>query len=1025
MATWKEVLRVPGKVEEVDLDAVIGDLFAGDLEFVSCVVGRIDKILSSGDMHEWAELKRLDAHAAKHQRIATDHLLNLVCLLINRLCCLQDFGSKFKDILLDRIEHFHNQCRDEVPQSVSRHKARFEYLHPYNVRSYSSIMGLAGTLLVKADEETASELAKRIASNHNHWFNLGHIVEFLKSLIDVVGNGDSAGLATEILSALGPSICLVISGMCGIRLGVSPDCPALLSQTGVTTPVWLGCVVMDLLDVSRRIVNGKTESIISACLSALASMNLGIQPGLARSVLNKVIAMLPDFAGDEEAVNCLICAIRYVDVSEWHLIELEFASKNIVHQVVLPNASERFKTLALKWLRIMCYGPLTSAKASLGALYCWKALLELDSPVFDLVAASLAPADFTRETSLTCLNALELVRLLLQRDLMALAVFPKKELVPVMELLVTSKKVEGRSVTPLAAILTKAFKLRRARKACCYILQQAVVRNATAVEQVVYGPLDEATGVVTENIARVLLDSGWEEEVDSTRCLEELDLIDFAALNREENRGLCSYSVSTLTSINCVLETEFFFKLETICEHSDAPLLVNDRIEYWLMPDSLLISLVPATKSVYHCVSARLVALLAIFESSGTLTSQLLGLVETATGVVNNDLTKDLVAIDALFLLLDSPVGGATSDLISNLEYLYALRVVAQCVDEPVNRGAMLRFIQFRWVNRFTILRSLIDAVSLVQLMQVSSLLRVVGVELMVASQLIDTDAEHVRNMRDFGSAFFSSDLARGRSCFVELMQTAFATLSVETCVPTKIVFSLGELKDPRLDKDCMDENSEILNHRALVELVDSITATVVEYSQLISESERIETVSFLIESVDLSRTSEFSKWCLFTKFIRNLYSLLSGSSLAFNLRTLKVLLEEQARCKNLLTRTGIIEAICYAVTPFVGSPDIWMIEQDSLVCKTLIDCILTFTLDMSESDMVQSESVPLALTVLESLLATRQGFASVDIVRELLRDKFSQPITKLQTQPGPVCEILNRLLDVVDKESLFKELAI
>jgi hypothetical protein len=72
-------------------------------------------------------------------------------------------------------------------------------------------------------------------------------------------------------------------------------------------------------------------------------------------------------------------------------------------------------------------------------------------------------------------------------------------------------------------------------------------------------------------------------------------------------------------------------------------------------------------------------------------------------------LEKSIQAIDALFLILDEPP--PCNGTVSDLEYLYALRVASQAIDESVNRRVILGFIQYRWSNRFSILRLLLDSI--------------------------------------------------------------------------------------------------------------------------------------------------------------------------------------------------------------------------------------------------------------------------------------------------------------------------
>jgi hypothetical protein len=125
-----------------------------------------------------------------------------------------------------------------------------------------------------------------------------------------------------------------------------------------------------------------------------------------------------------------------------------------------------------------------------------------------------------------------------------------------------------------------------------------------------------------------------------------------------------------------------------------------------------------------------------------------------------------------------------------------------------------------------------------------------------------------------------------------------------------------------------------------------------------------------------------------------------------------------------LLTSAGIVASICYAIAPFLGSGEIWMIEQDAVVCKSLVESVFTFTFDAAEVRL-ESESIVLALAVVESLVATRQGFAALDIIRELVEDKYRQSIAKVMAEKGPVADRLGSIVEIVQKEMLFKELAI
>lgn len=991
-SSWKTVLNQP----DLDLESAVSGFFPNDQDFSRTVVETMDSILSSGDVQRWAELKRLDAHAAKHQRIASDYLLNVCSLVIHRLCLLGggEYCKQFRDILYDRLENFHNQCRDgdSVPQSVSRIRAKHEMLHAYNVKSYASILGLVGVVLTRADDGTATELAKRIVSNHNHWFNLVHVVEFFTSLL-VVG-----GAHNELLVALGPSVSSILSGICGIRLGMSPNSPTLMEATpGVTSthgPVWQ--LLVDILEVGRSLVGPGKLVVVNAALNGLASI-----PNIPKSVVNRVISMLPDFEGaEEEVLNFLLSSARYFDVKDFGNLEYEFASRWVLR--IPKTVSCRLRTLQLKWMRVMVY---TSD-------WCIESLLGLDSELFAFVVGSLVVSE-----SEPVVAAAELIRALIQRDSRTVGS------------LTQSTKNGPPAVAPLAVVMMKAFTLRPARKACVYILQQCVMRNPAAVRQILFGIDSEELGLnvrnVSQNIARVLLDSVWESEVDLTMASLNLAEIDFEALNQGESKShLGNWSRVTMVGLNSVLEAAWFYKLEVQREKQERSLEVQpSRLEFWLTND-MNVLLLGGVESVYHTFTARAIGLQAVLSAPGPLAAELLGLVETSIGMLNNDLEKEILGVDALFLLVDVPPDSENSS-IADLEYLYAVEIVAGLLDDGVNRQVMLRFIQYRWSRRFSILRELLsrDAVGLISVSQVSNILRVIGVELLVASQLIDSDAQHVRNMLDFGSAFLVQDLTRGRSDIMEYISHAYRVLEVNSLVPGDILFTLPMLKQGEIQV-----NEEILSYQTLSALAEAVVAVIVHWAAITNEAERGEVVAFLIESIEPSG-NELWRQTVFAKIVPRLYALLNTGNanlLPFNFRTLKAFTAQLQGCKNMITKTGLVESVCYALTPFVASAEIWMVENDHALARLIVDSFFAFAFDVLQANgRLRVESISMPLMVLAALLATRNSFAIVEIVKDMTVGRYRHQIEKVLATEGIGKELFSQIVDIVEKEVLFKELAI
>ena len=666
IASWRSILESSPE-SRIDLESAIGSFFVGDVEFTRAVVDTIEKILACGDMHKWAELKRLDAHAAKHQRIASDHLLNLTCLLINRICCLNGPTSceLYRDIVYDRLENFHNQCRDEIPQSVSRFRAKFEYLHSYNVKSYQSILQLVGTFVLKAKSELANELGKRIASNHNHWFNFVHMIEFIRSLID----GIQHPVAGELLLSLGPDFLRIISGLCGRGLGHPSIESTILESSGVrlsnsiVADGWIGSLLIDILDLCRRSGHVFSRSalfsgLISGLFNTLASLDTSLDRTL---IINTVITMIPDLvaSGDidliaSEAINFLLCFVMKCPISDWEKINLEACNVFLLRLAASHSKqTERLRSLLLKWIRAMVLGPLSHP----GTVYIWKSLVALDSPVMTFVIDSigpqhvaqpvgepLKPPTYSLERAITCFNAVELVRAILVRDIVVSKQLEFTQSTSGFDALIISRKFgENDRTCGLAIISNDAFQLRRCRKSCAYILHQCVIRNPRLVFQV----LSESH--VSPNIARMILDVKFEEEMDLFSLVGDFQEIDFDHLNDCEKCNLENYSIHSLISVNSLLDMKFFYDLESFVEQVDNPVIVNDRLEHWLVHNNPLAAIVDLPGVVYHYVSARFMALALLYESSGSMTSILLGLVETSVGVINDDLNKEMVGIDALF----------------------------------------------------------------------------------------------------------------------------------------------------------------------------------------------------------------------------------------------------------------------------------------------------------------------------------------------------------------------------------------
>ena len=1052
-AKWRLVLESSPDTR-IDLESAIGSFFVGDNEFTKAVVDTIEKIMESGDMHKWAELKRLDTHAAKHQRIASDHLLNITCLLINRVCCLDGSNScdLYRDIVYDRIENFHNQCRDEIPQSVSRFRAKFEYLHPYNVKSYQSILQLVGTYILKANLELANELGKRIASNHNHWFNFIHMIEFVRSLVD----GINHPVAVDLLLVLGPEFLRIISGLCGMRLGYPSSTVTILESSGVSLSPslvadgWIGSLLIDIIDVCRRSSHLSRSpqmfsSLISSCLNTLASLDTCLDRPL---ILNTIISMIPELVSSIDSIDQIACEfinfslcflIKCSIESDWEKINLESANQFILRLSITLRHSknERLFALILKWVRAMVLGPLTHP----GVMYVWKSLLALDSPVMEFVVDCIAPVTvvqasgevgnssdgkpkkiYTVERAITCYNAIEVVRAILVRDFV---VPPHQGTSGFDALSITRNRPCG-----LLLIATEAFQLRRCRKICAYILHQCVIRNAKLVHQVLFETGDENAIGITENLARMMLDTKFEEEMDLFSLMDEMTEIDFDHLNNCESCNLDNFSLHSLISVNSLLESQFYYKLESYVERVDCPIKVNDRLEHWLVHNNPLAAVSNFSGVVYHAVSGRLMALALLYESSGFMTSSLLGLVETSIGVMNNDLHKELVGIDALFLLLNLSPPQESFD--AQFEYLMALRVVNELLDNTENRNAVLRFIQYRWEHRFAIMQEMLNSegAGLVQILVMTEFYKIASVELLVANQLVDTDAQHVANMREFGNALIVSDVSRGKFRILDFVVEA--TVNDEDLIVPSPKTAPFEIRDPRLvsanDGKSLS-NLTIMKSQGVIDLVDSFVAVISQWSETFSDKQNV--IQNMLESVAIDSSSLFFKFCWYSRIVPKLLLLSGGgidggNSLAFNLRMLKSLVAEFPATDDASTKAGLVEAIALCLVGFSASTEVWMIDKDAVLLRSIVEIVFSFSHEMTRNQnrlVDHKNSVLLAMNVLLSFVATdrpdRRNIA-VDVVKNSLVNK---PFSKI-SDPD-LASLITELNNLVDNDILFRELGI
>jgi hypothetical protein len=196
-----------------------------------------------------------------------------------------------------------------------------------------------------------------------------------------------------------------------------------------------------------------------------------------------------------------------------------------------------------------------------------------------------------------------------------------------------------------------------------------------------------------------------------------------------------------------------------------------------------------------------------------------------------------------------------------------------------------------------------------------------------------------------------------------------------------------------------------------------------------------------MIESVDVGRHGELFKHCWFSKMVPRMLLLLSassnlgtsrvsaatsvtGSSLAFYLRTIKSLVSEYPRTDNVFVKNGLVESIALCLVAFTDTAEVWMIDNDTVLFKSIVDVFLSFTSEILRSEKSDGRRGAASLMGLNALLSfigtPRSTHAlSVDIVKSALAAK------PIPSGEGDISQLVSELRNLVDNDILYRELGI
>jgi hypothetical protein len=445
-------------------------------------------------------------------------------------------------------------------------------------------------------------------------------------------------------------------------------------------------------------------------------------------------------------------------------------------------------------------------------------------------------------------------------------------------------KLFEKIVKTIFYISTKSFKFRQCAKEVCFILQQAIVRDPRAVHQVIYGSGTD-TDVVTECLARTLLDPKFEEEVKLENC-------EFVQ-NEKNSDNFLNFSKITKISLNQFSEISNFNKLLKLNENN-----------FKIHPENPVT--ISRTRSVYQKTTARLMALFTLLTAPDDLAARLLGFVETSIGVLSNDLKEQLVAADALFCLVDSPPPGTVVSESNEIEFLFLLKNIYKLINSELNQKVVIQYILYRWPTRFSTIQSLMLAEPTeLKALQLSELFNLFASELTISG----SNPEHLKILEEFIEIFLINEISKGESGILEII-TKYSKFQNFENLKKSIFNFLILIKNNKNEINC--------------NLIENLFGTLKHHHELMNLL-LPDFVPNLLLAVDQSKPNlSFSLRCI--KHLIRLFD-----SIEFEPHS-----EE--------TESGIVQSLAVCVYPFIeAESEIWMISKNSKLIEIFFNFSIKF----------------------------------------------------------------------------------
>ena len=802
---------------------VDGDLQPGQVEICEDLTAQL--LLP---LHRWSVLKKLDLFAYRHGLIASEALQSAAIKLVVSLMKKRGtLAEKWKDILIDRLESFHNTPPVGVHGNVDTFDSIVPplgdgfgtggaLLHDHHSDAYITALEMCTCFLSRAPLSISMTIGRKLAVHHNHWFNLGRIMERL-----IKASKRESSLCDDKRSpSYLPALIELVSAAFSCRLSLSHQFPGTDAiPAAIRGSFWAGSALLDLV-ISLTI----PAVVKSSALNGLASMTFSPE-----SALNVLSAVSPSVGGllafqDDQVtrgtLSLLLVLLTYSGAREDDSFDFESITDSIVREALLTSKDAIIRKLALKWLRCML---LSSSASKFVSSYAYRALLSSNSPVW----AVLVEACKDKLTSGVCFD---IVRILLQRG-------PTERVV---------RLLVGSHESVLMSVLTIGLTMEDTIKPALFILLQVVFIAAedlnamlqlypflarsvsVAIGSVLTGALEglrpvrkQSTFVGTPSTLPALGD-GIETGMDQ-KYLAEVD----DCGSKFTQYHLCEQA-----------ELLFLQKLAERCMNSD--LLsgkLNDPVKrYYIGEESLVSFHREECMDHFSLVSARRLALLCLKACHGDVGATLLGLIRKIDGWAPDQLTEG-GAVECVFLLLDNPPSQEHYDSIAWEEYRICLCICLKLLENVETHAVAMRFIEYSWINRYRIVRE-VASFSVGQtddsraMRILTLLLNCCRTEMLIVGKAVSTDdkrfIEDVSNMKSVASAF----LTDSRGILLEeifLAVVSKRTVDLFTSKGGDPFAGMTCLVDPLLDKkftvlESDRHNQSIIEREARLELGKAVS---------------------------------------------------------------------------------------------------------------------------------------------------------------------------------------------------------